>query len=360
VSDGRAKPDIVAPGSHMQGAASRNSFFTATGLCVDRPIERYYPTGQTLYAWASGTSQATPVVSGAAALVRAYTVAHGWLPGSAAPSPAMIKALLLGSATPLTGANAGEFLPDPGQGFGRVALGPVFDDAARTLVDQSVRLGESGQTYETTGFVGDPSRPFRVALAWTDAPGLPSAAPQVNDLDLEVRIGDQVFVGNALRNGFSIEGADLGPDIRNTAEVVVIPAGLRGPFTVTVRAASVAGDGVPGDADATDQDFALVVYNVEDGRWPYPMAPVIANAVASGKKTAVTVTIDAEHLSASTTAEVNGIVVPAALVTFDESTQRLLLKGRRKALGIVRGDNRLVLANGDLRSTEVVFQYRRK
>jgi hypothetical protein len=359
VNDGRIKPDIVAPGSHMQGSASRNSFFTATGLCVDRPAQRYYPPGQTLYAWASGTSQAAPVVSGAAALVRAYAVAHAWLPGNAAPSPAMIKALLLGAATPMTGANAGARTPDGGQGFGRVSLGPVFDDAARTFVDQSVRFTESDQVYETSGFVGDPSRPLRVALAWTDAPGLPSAAPWVNDLDLEVRIGDLVFVGNVLQNGLSEEGGDLGRDRRNTAEVVVVPAGTRGPFTVTVRAVSVAGDGVPGDADATDQDFALVVYNVEDGRWPYPMAPVVSSTEAKGKKP-VRVTIAGEHLSGTTTAEINGIPVPAALVRYDEGTGRLLLEGKRKELAVVRGDNRLVLANGDLRSTEVVFRYRRR
>jgi hypothetical protein len=344
----------------MQGCASQNSFFTARDLCVQRPVQRYYPPGQTLYTWASGTSQAAPVVSGAAALVRAYAVERDWLPGGAAPSPAMLKALLLGGATPMTEANAGGGLPDSGQGFGRVSLGSVFDDAARTLVDQSVRFTESGEVYETTGLVGDPSRPFRVALVWTDAPGLPSAAPQVNDLDLEVRIGDTVFVGNAFRDGLSVADSGATPDRLNTAESVIVPSGQRGPFTVTVRAASVAGDGVPGDGDLTDQDFALVVYNVEDGRWPYPMAPVFSSVEASGKKKAITVTIAAAHLSATTTAEINGALVPAQFVMYDEASQLLLIRGRSREIGVLRGDNRLVLANGDLRSDEVVFRYRRR
>ena len=38
----------------------------------------------------------------------------------------------------------------------------------------------------------------------------------------------------------------------------------------TVKATNVAGDGVPGNADTTDQDFALVAYNVNAGTPPGP------------------------------------------------------------------------------------------
>jgi len=30
---------------------------------------------------------------------------------------------------------------------------------------------------------------------------------------------------------------------------------------VTIKATNIAGNGVPGNADATDQDFALLIYN---------------------------------------------------------------------------------------------------
>src|SRR5262249_59412911 len=50
-------------------------------------------------------------------------------------------------------------------------------------------------------------------------------------------------------------------DPRNNVESVFLPAGTSGNFTVTVRATNIAGDGVPGNADTTDQDFALVIYN---------------------------------------------------------------------------------------------------
>src|SRR6185295_3769817 len=52
---------------------------------------------------------------------------------------------------------------------------------------------------------------------------------------------------------------------KNNVESVFLPAGTTGDFTVTVRASNLAGDGVPGNGDPTDQDFALIVYNASDG-----------------------------------------------------------------------------------------------
>jgi hypothetical protein len=355
VKDGRIKPDLVAPGTHVQAAASQNQLFTATGLCRDD--SKYFPLGQKLYAWASGTSQAAPVVSGAAALIRAYAVMNAWLPGAAAPSPAMTKAVLLASTTPISGRFAGPTLPDARQGYGRVSLGPVFDDAARVLVDQSVRFTATGETHVQTGFVGDPARPFRVALVWTDAPGLPSLAPQVNDLDLEVRVGDTVYRGNVYDGFESAPNPEAGPDALNTAETVTVPAGGRGPFTVTVRASSLAGDGVPGNVDPVDQDFALVIYNVEDGRWPYPVPPAISSAEVRGRGASLKLLVSGEGLSADTLFEINGAPVDPSRVRYVERKARCRLRGPARALGIVRGENRIVAVNGELRSEEHTFQY---
>ena len=44
-------------------------------------------------------------------------------------------------------------------------------------------------------------------------------------------------------------------------ESVFLPAGTTGTFTVTVTATNINSDGVPGNASALDQDFALVAYN---------------------------------------------------------------------------------------------------
>jgi hypothetical protein len=46
----------------------------------------------------------------------------------------------------------------------------------------------------------------------------------------------------------------------NNTEDVFVPPSSSGGYTITVTAANIAGDGVPGNGDATDQDFALVVY----------------------------------------------------------------------------------------------------
>ncbi len=357
LNDGRSKPDLVAPGSHVQGCASQNPFYNGKGLCVDADFTRYFPYGQTLYAWASGTSQATPVVAGAAAFVRALTVLRGLLPDSVPPSPAMVKAMLLASTTPMLGERAGRTLPDPRQGYGRVNLGPVADDAARVLVDESVRFHDAGESYSVEGDVGDPERPFRVALVWTDAPALPVAAPQVNDLDLEVRVGDTLYRGNAYSGFVSTPNPEGPADTLNTCETVTIPPGTRGHFVVTVRAATVAGDGVPGDADVTDQDFALVVYNVDDGRWTPPEPPVVTSVKPKTAQVGYKLVISGELLTATSSVEINGLAVPADRIRFVERKGQLRLKGTAAALRLVAGTNSLVVVDGQARSAEFDFQF---
>jgi hypothetical protein len=119
-------------------------------------------------------------------------------------------------------------------------------------------------------------RPFRVTLAWSDAPGPTVGNAYINNLDLEVEIGGQTYRGNVFSGATSVTGGSADP--RNNVESVFLPAGQGGMFTVRVRAANIAGDGVPGNSDLTDQDFALVVYNgmqevgyidgtVYDGTW---------------------------------------------------------------------------------------------
>src|SRR5262249_39258710 len=103
--------------------------------------------------------------------------------------------------------------------------------------------------------------PFRVMLAWTDAPGVSAFAPWVNDLNLEVTINGQVYRGNNFAGQVSQPGGN--PETMNNVEGVWLPAGTAGSFLIRVRAVTIAGDGVPGNSDPTDQDFALVVYNGE-------------------------------------------------------------------------------------------------
>jgi hypothetical protein len=254
-ADGRAKPDIVAPGTHIQGARSQSPGYNGDSVCGPPS----YPLGQTLYTWSSGTSHAAPAVAGAAALVRQFfsqAIGHP-------PSPAMTKALLTNSTTYLSGFAAGDNLPGSSQGWGLANLSTALDGVPRLLVDQDRTLLDTGEVITLSGHVADPSKPFRVTLAWTDAPGNSAANPVVNDLDLQVDIDGKTYVGNHFSGAVSIEGG--GADKLNNVESVWASQGTSGNFTVRIIAANIAGDGIPGNADLTDQDFALVVYNVEGG-----------------------------------------------------------------------------------------------
>ena len=93
----------------------------------------------------------------------------------------------------------------------------------------------------------DNSKPFRVTLAWTDAPGPTSGNAFVNNLDLEVTVGGNTYKGNVFSGAFSATGGIA--DTRNNVESVFIPAGVTGSFVIKVKATNIAGDGVPGNAD---------------------------------------------------------------------------------------------------------------
>jgi hypothetical protein len=273
--DDRVKPDIMAPGTHIFGAASQDPNYNAEGVCSaaanqpgdgDSEGADYFPTGQTLYTWSSGTSHSTPAVAGGAALLRQWFLNQG----GPAPSPAMTKAYLMNSATWMTGDNANDTLPSNSQGMGRMNLERAFDTVPRILTDQTHTFDTTGEVYTVTGTIVDSADPFRVTLAWTDAPGPTFGNSWVNDLDLEVTIDDgtgpALYRGNNFNDNESQPGGAADP--RDNVESVWFPIGTTGSFSVTVRASNIAGDGVPNVGDGTDQDFALVVYNAQAGVIP--------------------------------------------------------------------------------------------
>src|SRR5262249_52940843 len=84
-------------------------------------------------------------------------------------------------------------------------------------------------------------------------------SPQVNDLNLQAVVGANTYNGNVFSGQYSVTGG--APDPKNNVESVFLPAGTTGAINITVTGFNIAGDGVPGVGDATDQDFALVCYN---------------------------------------------------------------------------------------------------
>lgn len=262
-ADGRIKPDIVAPGTFVHGLAAQ-PVFTGGGVCgpsgndfVAPGDDALFPPGSA-YTWSAGTSVATPAISGFAALTHEFLAREH---GISSPSPALVKAFVLHSAQYMSGSRAGEDLPGVHQGYGRADMGYAFDrNAARVFVDQSVVLSAPGERFELVGEIVDPTQPVRVVLTWTDAPGPAFAAAHVNDLDLEVEVAGVAYGGNHFVGAFSQPGGT--PDNLNNTEAVFLPAGTDGLVRIDVTAISLGGDGVPGNADATDQDFALVAYNL--------------------------------------------------------------------------------------------------
>lgn len=245
--DGRIKPDLVAPGTWIASLQSSS----ATDQNAWLPISP-------LYQFQGGTSQSGPGVSGAAAVfVQFYRALHA----NATPSPALVKAALINSATDLADDEGGTTpVPNFDEGWGRVTLtnligtsrGVQFHDQAVTLTNR--------QVWEHRFLSGDPRVPLKLTLTYTDVPGLPAAVPAlVNDLDLEVVAPDGTFYrGNAFDAGESIPNALSADDINNV-EGVHLAAPEPGEWLVRVRATKVVED-IHGRPDVPPaQDFALVI-----------------------------------------------------------------------------------------------------
>ncbi|MEQ1921360.1 MAG: S8 family serine peptidase [Pyrinomonadaceae bacterium] len=280
-ADGRKKPEIQAPGTHTTGMTyvqngttgngTAEATYRADGVCAGPGGSNFFPTTQQWYTSSSGTSHSNPAVAGGSALVYqqfinnpSYIATNRTPAGSAPPSSAMTKAYIINSARYMTGVSANDTLPSNNQGYGMMNLGTAFDGTARIIRDQ-VAADTFGATGEVRSFgaqVVDGSKPFRVTIAYTDLPGATTGNSFVNNLDLEVTAGGNTYRGNVFTGANSTTGGVA--DTRNNVESVFIPGGTLPTGTqvlIVVRGTNIAGDGLPGNADTTDQDFALVAYN---------------------------------------------------------------------------------------------------
>ena len=131
-ADSNAKPDLVAPGRRIISIRVQGSALDS--LFPDRVVVAH--NGST-YLRLSGTSMATPVVAGAAALV---------LQGRPSLTPDQVKALLVGTTQPF-GQDTGASLPDPAMaGAGLLdalaaAQGPTPSTGTTGLLGMTPALG---------------------------------------------------------------------------------------------------------------------------------------------------------------------------------------------------------------------------
>jgi len=182
--DGRIKPDVVAPGTFVLSARSRQTSSHGWGLSSDP-----------LYMFDGGTSIATPLAAGCAASVRAFLrLVHG----IANPSAALIKALIINGARNLAGqyvpSEAGG-VPNNSEGFGRVDLqavvGPYANGETLTFFDENTAL-DTGQQVQHSVAIPLGAQMLKVTLVWTDPPG----EGLQSDLDLSVTAAGQARHGN--------------------------------------------------------------------------------------------------------------------------------------------------------------------
>ena len=242
--DGRILPTIAAPGEQI--ASSRNDLGGSCSTAISGTSN--------LYAFCSGTSMASPHVSGV------LTVAAEWwrdMNAGADFSPAMAKALLVNSAIDIGTPDR----PNNIEGWGRVSLERlIVPTQPRLYVDQTEVLADPGDFYEITVAPADSGTPVEISLAWSDAPGAIGANPAlVNNLDLVVNDDGTPYLGNVFSAGWSMTGGTA--DTISNVENVFIQSPSGNAITVRVEATNIAGDGVPNNGDATDQTFALVCTN---------------------------------------------------------------------------------------------------
>ena len=231
--DGRAKPDICAPGTVV---SSTESIFDQTND----------GTRKSYYVYMNGTSMATPLTSGACADILQYLHEQG----IEAPSSAMVKAVLInGARTMGTGqykdvVEIPDYTPNGVNGFGHVDLKESLDPVMGDLFALEGTITNTGDSVTFTFnkvYYGN----LDATLCWTDSLGSLSASKNlVNDLDLIVTSSDGTYyAGGATNHVDSINNVEkFRTDAFHSGEINITVKGeniMNGPQTFAIAVSGV-------------------------------------------------------------------------------------------------------------------------
>lgn len=257
-ADGRTKPDVVAPGKYILSTGAQPD---SPGSCdPDKAPGAGGRSGGVLSI--QGTSMATPVVSGSAALVRQW-FEEGFYPtgervaaNAMSPSGALVKCVLMNGAQFLSavdnvGGRTSNIEPyDNTQNFGRIS----FIDSMYLKGKSNIQVQvwdrtpiTNGQTLEYEVTIdksnGCSSNTLSVTLTWMERGSTPACLNCVlNDLDLSV----------ALKNSGSVKypnGRDSPDRVNNAERVQFSDVEDKQVYVISVKGTNL---------DVQSQNFALV------------------------------------------------------------------------------------------------------
>lgn len=269
---GSIKPDVLAPGTYIQAPKAKTFASNLEWKAKDENGNPVKPDDG--YVFISGTSMATPIVSGLAAVLRQYLREERNTPN---PSAALMKAILISATKPIAQRTDDLIkqigFPDFDQGFGRIDVSLVIPDGTRRLVfadvanDSPLALEsrapaggarKSNRTYKLKLAAGAKA-PLVITLAWTDPPGIDLQ----NNIQLDVRGPANIFtIGNAAHifrkdpNFDAVAPNGMVLDKRNNVAQVRIAEAPPGDYLIRVAAQNTV---------LPPQGYALAVVGNIDG-----------------------------------------------------------------------------------------------
>ena len=180
------------------------------------------------WCFKSGTSMATPLIAGCAALLREALTRPSLTSPTLSPSAALIKALLINGANVINPTTP-EYVPSKESGFGRVNIANSI-----TIINSELgtgfrepELSDSAHFWSEEIEVKPKHATLKATLVWSDPPG--------------------EEIKNKLRLGV---GKSKFPKCNNTAQQVIWSTTSPGKVTIKV--------GVVGNLDKSPQRFAIV------------------------------------------------------------------------------------------------------